>query len=111
MEVSTTQHKRTDVVKVTGRIDSDTSPKLKKVLDDLLEEGRYNIVLDLEGVDFISSGGVWVILETQKACRKWNRGDVVLTNVNENIDKTLDLAGLKHFLRIYDDVTTAVGSF
>lgn len=111
MAVETTQYKRCDVIKMAGRIDSATAPDLRKAMDTVLGEGRYKIVFDMSEVEFLSSSGVWVLLETQKKCKRWNRGDLVIANANENIQKTLDLAGLKHFMRMYDDMTTAVASF
>ncbi len=111
MSAETTHYKRCDVVKMSGRIDSATAPDLKEAMDNIVEAGRYRIVFDMSEVDFLSSSGVWVLLETQKKCKRWNRGDLVIASANDNIQKTLDLAGLKHFMRMYDDLTAAVGSF
>lgn len=111
MTVETTQYKRCDVIKMGGRIDSATASDLRKAMDAVLDEGRYKIVFDMSEVEFLSSSGVWVLLETQKKCKRWNRGDLVIASANENIQKTLDLAGLKHFMQMYDDITAAVASF
>jgi len=111
MEFETTHFKRCDLVKAKGRIDSYTAPKLREVLDKVVESGVFRIVLDMSEVDFLSSSGVWVLLETQKKCKRWNRGQLVIARVHENIQRTLDLAGLRHFFRIFDDVTAAVGAF
>ena len=111
MGVETTQYKRCDVVKTSGRVDSATAPELKDAMDALLDDSRFRIVFDMSEVEFLSSSGVWVLLETQKKCKRWNRGDLVIADANENIQKTLDLAGLKHFMKMYDDVMTAVASF
>lgn len=109
--VETTQYKQVDVVKAGGRIDSHSSPELKEAFDGLLDNGRYKLVFDMSEIEFLSSSGVWVLLETQKRCRKRSRGDLVIASANENIKKTLDLAGLMHFMKMYDDITAAVGSF
>ena len=61
-------------------------------------------------VDFISSRGLWVLLETQKACKR-DKGKLVLVNVSEDMQQSLDLAGVKHFIEIFEDTTAAVGSF
>ena len=109
--VETTQLDKVDVVKTTGRIDSHTSPELKEAFDGLLGKSRYSLVFDMSEIEFLSSSGVWVLLETQKQCRRRNRGDLVIASANENIIKTLDLAGLMHFMKMYEDVDSAVGSF
>ncbi len=111
MKITTTPYKRCDVIIMDGRIDSNTVSKLKEAFNTVIESGRFKIVFDMSSVDFISSSGVWVLIDTQKNCKRWNRGELVIANVNDKIEHSLDLAGLKHFFKIYSDVTSAVGSF
>jgi anti-sigma B factor antagonist len=110
MEITTSQYKRCDLVKAVGRVDSNTAPDLERYFNEILDNGKSGIVFDMAEVDFISSRGLWVLLETQKACKK-EKGRLVLVNVSENMQQSLDLAGVKHFIEIYDDLTEAVGSF
>jgi anti-sigma B factor antagonist len=111
MEINTTQHKRCDVVTVNGRIDSYTAPQLEEALKSVTEDGRYKIVLDMENVDFMSSKGWWVLIDAQKTCKRYNRGELVLSGIQSRIKESLDLVGIGSYFRIFDDVTSAVGSF
>ena len=111
MDITSTQLKRCDLVKVEGRIDSYTAPQVEEALKSLLDKGRYKIVLDMGGVDFMSSKGWWVLIETQKACRKYNRGEVILVNLQEKLRESLNLVGMGSYFKVFDDVTEAVGSF
>ena len=110
MEISTTQYKRCDLVKAIGRVDSNTAPDLEKAFNEIIDNGKSGIIFDMAELDFISSRGLWVLLETQKTCKK-NRGKLVLVNVSEDMQQSLDLAGIKHFIELYDDTAEAVGSF
>lgn len=110
MDINTTTYKRCDVVKAEGRVDSNTAPELEKAFNEIIEDGKTGIVFDMQDVDFISSRGLWVLLETQKACKRGN-GKLVLVNVSDDMQQSLDLAGVKHFIDIMDDLTAAVGSF
>jgi anti-sigma B factor antagonist len=83
MPVTTTQNEDCDVVAMDGRIDTNTAPELKDAFSALMDDKRYKIVFDMTDVEFISSAGVWALLETQKSCKRWNRGDLVLAHVNE----------------------------
>jgi anti-sigma B factor antagonist len=111
MDVTSTQYKRCDVVAASGRIDSQTAPRLEAALQEIMDAGRYNIVLDMRDVDFVSSAGLRVMIAVQKTCKKWNRGELVLVNVPQRIHETLDLAGFVPLFDIYDDMVEAVGSF
>lgn len=111
MEVTTQQYKRCDVVAASGRVDSQTAPQLEAVFQEIHDAGRYNIVFDMQDIDFVSSAGLRVMIAVQKACKKWNRGQLVLVNVPQRIYETLDLAGFVPLFEIYDDMVDAVGSF
>jgi anti-sigma B factor antagonist len=111
MEVTTKQFKRCDLVEVTGRIDSQTAPQLAEAFNAINEADRFRIVFDMSGVDFISSAGLRVLINVQKTCKRWNRGELVLTGVPRRIYEALDLAGFVPLFRFSDDVVGAVGSF
>lgn len=111
MEVISTEYKRCDVVKASGRVDSNTAPQLEEALNKILEASRYKIVIDMTDVNFMSSKGWWVLIDTQKKCKRYKRGEVVLVKVRENIRESLDLVGMGNYFQMFDDLTAAVGSF
>ena len=111
MEITTTQYKRCDVVKSIGRIDSYTAPDLEEVLSSLTNDGKFKIVLDMEQVDFMSSKGWWVLIQTQKACKRYNRGELVLAGVQDRIRDSLELVGMANYFQMFDDLVGAVAHF
>jgi anti-sigma B factor antagonist len=111
MEITTKQLKRVDVVAVSGRVDSATAPDLDKVLRSIVDEGRFRICMDLEGLEYMSSGGIKVLISILKTCRRWNRGDLRLAGMSPRIVEVFDLAGLTPLFKIYPDAVEAVGSF
>lgn len=111
LEVTTKQFKRCDLVKATGRVDSYSAPQLADAFDAITEAGRFKIVFDMSGVDYISSAGLRVMISTQKACKRWNRGEIVLAGVPEQVYGALSLAGFVPLFKIFDGVPEAVGSF
>jgi len=111
MEISQKQYKHCSLVKITGRVDSLTAPAVSETLKSLMEFGKYKIVIDCTGLEFISSAGLWVLVNTQKACKRYNRGEVILAAVADRIRASLDLAGFIPYFKIIDDPTEAVGSF
>jgi anti-sigma B factor antagonist len=111
MEIITKQLKRCDVVKATGRIDTNTAPQLAEVLRAINDAGRFKIVFDMSEVEFISSKGLGVMIDTQKTCKRWNRGQVVLVSVPKRIYSAMELAGFMPLFTFFDDTAEAVGSF
>ncbi len=111
MDIKKSKLKRCVLLKLRGRIDSATTPELQKEINEITEEGNYKLVLDFSDVDFISSAGLWVLVNAQKKCKRFNRGEVVLAEVPERIHNALDLAGFIPYFKIFEDSTAAVGSF
>jgi anti-sigma B factor antagonist len=111
METSSTQYKRCDVVKASGRVDSSTAPELEQALNAITNAGRYKIILDMSDITFMSSKGWWVLIDTQKTCKRYKRGELALVNVRSEIRSSLDLVGMGSYFKIFNDLTTAVGSF
>lgn len=110
MDIETKQLKRASLVKVSGRVDSSNAPDLEKGLQELMEQGQFRIVVDMSGLDFISSAGLRVLISTAKTCRRWNRGDVYLAALPQPIMETFELAGLTRVFKIFPDVVEAVGN-
>lgn len=111
MEMEVSNYKRCDVVKVKGRIDSSNSSELMDKFNSLIDNGRYRIIFDMSEVTFISSAGLRVLITTQKICKRYNRGELVLTRVPENIMAALDLAGFVPLFKIFNTDVEAVGHF
>ena len=116
MEITHKSLTRVDVLTLTGRMDASSAPELEQQIDQLFDQGRYRIVLDLSGLEYIASPGLRVLIEARKRARdrKLNDlegGDVRIANLPSRIKEVFDLTGFTSLFEIYSDTTAAVGSF
>jgi anti-sigma B factor antagonist len=111
MKIETLHMKRCDLIALEGRFDSNTAPDLEKALRASMDEGVYQVVLDMERVEFFGSAAIRVLIMAYKECRTRGRGDVRLASVPEKIAQVLDLVGILPLVETYPDRTLAVGSF
>jgi anti-anti-sigma factor len=111
MEVTTQQFKHCAVLTVTGRVDSFTAPKLNEALEALNKENVFKIVIDIGGLEYMSSAGFRTLLVGQRNSKRYNRGEIVLANVPKRIYEALDLTGFTPLFKIFDNLTAAVGNF
>jgi anti-sigma B factor antagonist len=111
MEFSSIDLKRCTLVRLSGRIDGSIAPELGANLRNLTDAGHYKLVLNMKDVTYTSSAALRELISTWKNCRRWNRGDMRLAEVNPNIRKVLDLTGLSTQFVIFDTEAQAVGSF
>jgi anti-sigma B factor antagonist len=111
MEITHRTLKRVDLVTVNGRVDSSAAPDLAATLRSINDASRFRIVLDMTGLEYISSAGLGVLVTTLKNCRRYNRGNLLLASVPDRIAGVLELAGLAPLFETFPDAVTAVGSF
>ena len=84
VEISTESFKRADLITVSGRIDSSNASELDSALSDLTDNGRHNIVLELSGIDYMSSAGLRAIVGSYRECRN-HGGDVRIANPSDRM--------------------------
>ena len=82
---------------ISGKIDTTTAPEFSEILKEALP-GVEELVIDLEGVDYISSAGLRVILFAQKTMN--SQGSMSVANVNSDIMETFELTGFSEILTI-----------
>ena len=111
MEITVQEFKHCDLITVKGRVDSATAPQLAQALETANENGKYKLVMDMLGLEYMSSAGFRALLAAQRNCKKYNRGEVVLSNVPNRIREALELAGFTELFKTFDDNLTAVGHF
>jgi anti-sigma B factor antagonist len=95
------------VVAVGGEIDVYTAPKLRDRLVELINSGHYHLVIDLEGVDFLDSTGLGVLVGALKRVRS-HQGSLRLVCTQERLLKIFRITGLAKVFPIYADVDEAV---
>jgi anti-sigma B factor antagonist len=111
MEITTQSYKHCDLLSIKGKVDSFTAPDLLKAIEKINEQGRFKLVLDLGKLEFMSSAGFRTLLIAQRNCKRYNRGEVVLTMVPKKIMDALELTGFTPLFKIFGDITAAVGNF
>ena len=84
-------------VALEGRLDTTSAPQPEGELKGALD-GVTSLVLDLEGLEYISSAGLRVLLSAQKLMNK--QGEMTITHVNDVIMEIFDVTGFTDILTI-----------
>jgi anti-anti-sigma factor len=92
MDIAETRQGLVFVVAPAGRADSTTSDALEQALTKAIDAGELRLVVDLEGVSYISSAGLRVLLIVAKRL-KTQRGTLVLCALTDAVRQVFDLAG------------------
>lgn len=91
------------VVSPSGQINGQSYGILEDKLDQLLEEKPTLIVLDMAGVDYLSSAGIRVILKAQKTLRA-KAGKLVFLNLQPQIRKVFEIINALPSMRVFKDL-------
>lgn len=85
------------VIEVVGRLDTVTAPALEKAIAENVGEAD-RLTLDIQGVEYISSAGLRVLLGAQKKLQK--AGSLKLVHVCESVMEVFEITGFADILTI-----------
>lgn len=97
------------VVTVKGEVDVYTAPKLKDELLGLIEEGKNQIVVDLEGVEFMDSSGLGVLVGALRRLKE-REGTLALVCTKGPVLRILSITGLNKVFPVHQSVDEAASS-
>jgi len=95
---------------LAGRLDLNSSTKLKEEVKGYLNDGTIHLVLNLSEVDFINSSGLGTLVSILKDVRMMN-GRMVLCNLAQYVQEIFEITQLSHIFDMYPTEQEAVASF
>ena len=97
MTINKTSENGVLTVSLGGRLDTATAPELEKELNECLEECE-ELVFDLEGLEYMSSAGLRLMLSSQK--KMADKGGMKVTHVNQTVMEIFEVTGFCDILTI-----------
>ena len=85
------------IIEIVGRLDTTTAPALDKTINEDIGDAK-NLVLDLKGLEYISSAGLRILLSAQKKMQKV--GSMKVKNVCEEVMEVFEITGFADILVI-----------
>jgi anti-sigma B factor antagonist len=98
------------IVRVDGVVDTITASELENVIEGLFEQGRYKILVDLGGVEYISSAGWGIFVSKIQEIRN-NDGDIKLVNMVPNVYEIYELLEFEHIIQAFDTLEQGKKAF
>jgi len=92
MRIGEEKDGRALVIAPEGRVDSVSSGELERLVVSRIDAGEKRLVLDLSGVEYISSAGLRVLLMAAKRLKE-PPGGLVLCGMGPSVRTVLELAG------------------
>ena len=112
-EISHALEARACVARLSGDIDTAIVPELRHDLEQSIEAGCINLVLDLTHVTYADSSALGLLVWLDQKLRPLD-GQVQLAGANANVGRILELSGLSQLttsISIVEDVDDALSGF
>jgi anti-sigma B factor antagonist len=106
LEISSESNGSKCTITLDGEVDVYTAPHLKEELVALIQNGCSHVVVDLEGVGFIDSSGLGVLVSALRRAREKD-GSVRIVCTRESILKIFRITGLDKVFPIFSDAAEA----
>jgi anti-anti-sigma factor len=107
MECETRRENGATVVSIRGRMDATTSPEIEGKLDGLVAGGETRLVVDLKGLEYISSAGLRGLLATAKKL-KATQGEMSFANLDGHVRDVFNISGFCSIFKVFDSVEAAL---
>lgn len=102
MEISQEKHGAINVVGIDGRLDTTNYGELESVLSELTGRGEVDLLLDLSGMEYISSSGLRVFLMYLKKIRE-AKGRFMLCSMSPDIREIFEISGFINIFEIFEN--------
>ena len=93
-----------------GRIDTLAADEMDQALQAAVAGGSHKIVVDMSGVDYISSAGLRSLAAVLVRCRD-EGGDMKLAALNERVTRVFNIIGFDLLMSLHGTSDAAIADF
>jgi anti-anti-sigma factor len=110
MEIQIKEVNGINVLEFTGNLDTNTAPEAENQINDLLDSGVSQILVNFENLNYISSAGLRVLLATAKKMMT-SGGTLKICSLNKTVQEVFDISGFSTILSLAANETDALAAF
>ena len=107
---TTVDGREVQVLRLEGYVDAHTFAEFEEELTKLVEDGYYNLLLDLEKLTYINSTGLGLLMATFRQVRQ-HQGDLVIAKMSDKITNIFNLLGFSRLISTYPTEQEALQKF
>ena len=107
MEITHVKEGENVIIAIKGRLDAATAPVAGKAINKIMEGGCLQILFNLNDLEYLSSGGLRVILGVAKELKRKD-GKLVLCSLNPFVKEIFVVSGFESLIPITDTVESGI---
>jgi len=110
MQIIEENQENIHIFKLSGRLDSNTSPIFEEKIVQAIDAGAVSVIVDFKELEYLSSAGLRVLLKATKRLKK-ESGKMVLCAMADYVREIFEISGFDTFLPIVYSIDDAVNEF
>lgn len=107
-DVTEEEHGDAIIVRFSGQFDFSHVAVARSIINRRVESGARLIIANLDGLDYIDSAGLGVLVGTLARLRE-REGELAIVCHSPRIRRVFDITKLTQLLTMYDDEASALG--
>ena len=107
MELNHVQEGANTIIKIKGRLDAVSAPFADTAIKKIMEEDCRRVLFNLNDMEYLSSGGLRIILGVAKQL-KLKGGKLVLCALHPFVKEVFDVSGMNSLIPIEDTVDAGI---
>ena len=107
MELTHVKEDENLIITIKGRLDAASSPVAGNAIKKIMQEDCSRILFNFSDLEYLSSGGLRVILEVAKKLKR-KEGKLVLCSLNPFVKEIFVVSGFESLIPIEDTVESGI---
>lgn len=109
LEVQAVEKNGSQVLYPSGYVNAHTVQEFEKSLQSVLDENKYQILINCREMEYINSSGLGVLMGVIEEIQE-NEGFIYLSNMNETVFNIFDTLGFTHLFKVFETEEEALNS-
>jgi anti-sigma B factor antagonist len=110
MEIQVDEHGKVQVLACEGRMDAQVSGLLKDRIQELLDKGATQLVVDMEGLEFLDSSGLGALVSCLRRVKE-KKGEIKLAGLRPEVHSIFEITRVSRLFHICGTVAEALEAF
>jgi anti-sigma B factor antagonist len=109
MEIESYKQDKHCIIRVKGRMDVVSAPEFESACGKCIEEGETSFVVDLGGLEYISSAGLRALLVIAKKLKS-SDGSISFCSLTPAVGRVFSISGFGAMFTLYDSLENAIAN-
>ncbi len=99
-----------EILKLSDRIDASCSFELKEIVQEMIEQKKIHLLINLSNVTFIDSSGLGTLITCLKTIKNVG-GQLKIAHLCQNVKNVFDMTRMDRVFEIFENDEAAIKSF